>query len=828
MEQAVAPEGGPVRPPRGDSASRAAEFIARNAWGMLLAGLALVALCVPPAVRLYRDLQTDLRELLPKGAPAAVALAELEKRLGGLSQLSLVIQTDDPAAGRRFVDALSEKLRALPPEVVRFVRADVRAEKEFFTRHGALFASTAELETATRELSKAVGAQNPLAVQLDDDEAAPSAALPQEFLDKLAEAFDQTDRFPGGYLSDPSGHTFIVLVSPPGSSVSVDTDKTVFEAVDAQVRALNPAAFHPSLKVGYGGEIKEVLETQAALVHDIVVSTALVFLAVGAVLLLYFGTWWCLPLLGVPLLMGVIVTFAISRGVIHALNPNTAFLGSIIIGNGINAGIILLARYFEERRRMAAGAALAEALRGTWVATLAASGAAAASYGSLIVTGFRGFNQFGFLGVVGMLLCWLATYTFTPALIMLLERRRPFVPVRVPRGLALRLAHALSARARGTLVVCIVVSGLSAFAVSRFLPDPFEYDFDKLGSRQGEKNGAAYFNAHMDRVLKEHQSPQVILLDTPEQARVAAAALEQDARQDPTHLTAAVHSLQQLVPDDQPRRVELLKKLFAQLTPGVLRRVPEKNRGAVERILHGTELRPFTLDEVPLSLRRVFVERDGSSGKLVFVTPSLEHASKNAGRQQMTWARRVREVAVRAVPSARVAGSIILTSDIVSSITEDGLFSAGLSLLAVILLTLLALRSVRHAGWVIGSLLLGVLWLGALLQLFAMKLNFVNFVVLPITFGIGADYAVNLYQRYRQLGPGSAPQAVAASGWAVALCSATTIIGYAALLVADNRAIFSFGAAAVLGEITCLTAALVALPAALVIRDGERRAAPRS
>ena len=93
------------------------------------------------------------------------------------------------------------------------------------------------------------------------------------------------------------------------------------------------------------------------------------------------------------------------------------------------------------------------------------------------------------------------------------------------------------------------------------------------------------------------------------------------------------------------------------------------------------------------------------------------------------------------------------------------------------------------------------------------KLNFVNFVVLPITFGIGIDYAVNYYQRYRQAS--SPDQALAASGGAVALCSATTIIGYSALLVADNRAIFSFGLTAVIGEITCLSAALFALPAVL-------------
>jgi predicted RND superfamily exporter protein len=164
---------------------------------------------------------------------------------------------------------------------------------------------------------------------------------------------------------------------------------------------------------------------------------------------------------------------------------------------------------------------------------------------------------------------------------------------------------------------------------------------------------------------------------------------------------------------------------------------------------------------------------------------------------------------------------LVLVADIVTTITEDGRFAATLSFAAVALLTLLAMRGFRNAGWVLASLTLGTLWMMGALGAFHLKLNFVNFVVLPITFGIGVDYAVNLYQRARQGGGrrGSIEEALGSSGGAIALCSTTTIIGYATLLIADNRAIFSFGVTAVLGEITCLSAALIALPAALALRE---------
>src|SRR5207248_251829 len=182
-----------------------------------------------------------------------------------------------------------------------------------------------------------------------------------------------------------------------------------------------------SIQVGYGGEIRAVIEAQEALVRDLMVSSALVLVAVGLALILYYRTIRAVPLLVLPLFTGVSITFALSRAVIHYLNPNTAFLGSIIVGNGINAGIILLARYIEERRRGSpVDMALPVALRATWLATFAASAAAAASYGSLGAVSFRGFNQFAFMGFFGMLICWVSAYAMMPALIALQERFWPF------------------------------------------------------------------------------------------------------------------------------------------------------------------------------------------------------------------------------------------------------------------------------------------------------------------------------------------------------------------------------------------------------------------
>jgi len=96
------------------------------------------------------------------------------------------------------------------------------------------------------------------------------------------------------------------------------------------------------------------------------------------------------------------------------------------------------------------------------------------------------------------------------------------------------------------------------------------------------------------------------------------------------------------------------------------------------------------------------------------------------------------------------------------------------------------------------------------------RLNFLNFVALPLTFGIGVEYAINLYDRVRALN-GDIAGSIQSVGGAIAACSLTTMLGYGTLLFGDNLALRSFGKYAVIGELSCLCTALLVLPAGLTL-----------
>jgi hypothetical protein len=61
----------------------------------------------------------------------------------------------------------------------------------------------------------------------------------------------------------------------------------------------------------------------------------------------------------------------------------------------------------------------------------------------------------------------------------------------------------------------------------------------------------------------------------------------------------------------------------------------------------------------------------------------------------------------------------------------------------------------------------------------------------------------------------------------VALCSYTTVVGYASLLFSDQQALQSFGHLAVSGEIACVAGALLVLPALLHVMERKKGVARR-
>jgi predicted RND superfamily exporter protein len=810
---------------------------------VLLAICALAALVgAVGTVRLYSDLRTDVSELLPVTTRSARDLRAVTDRVGGFAQITVVLHGADALTMQVFADDLADALAADDSGLVRWVEYRVDDIVDFYRPRLLLFPEKGELESLRDALRARVAWERA-------NEAGSARGAPPDvarIVERMAEGKREllSGRFASGYyLGDVAGHApgekmkilalIVRMTGKPDDHARVARfDRVVREAVDR----LDPKGVDPSLEVSYAGAVTSSLLEHDALAEDLLWATTLVILAVAGAVIVYNRTWKAVFAVGIPLVAAAFATFGLADLVVGNLNSNTAFLGSIVVGNGINVGLILFARYLEERRHgKDAFPAMVVAVGDTWLATLTAALAAGASYASLLSTDFRGFAQFGLIGGMGMALSWVFAYAMMPPLVLAWERRWPIprASQRPARPLfTLAVSHLIERAPRVTALAAAAVTVLAAIFVVAFARDPFEYDFRKLRSEAAlAEDGVARWDARVDSLFGDHLTPTVILGRDEQEARRIARAIEAHRRTHPDGTIGQVLSIASFVPERQEEKLPVIREIRALATPENLAFLPPDRRLLVEKVLPPEDLRPFGAADLPPSLRRRITELDGRVG-----TPVLVHQAGKIdvwdGREVLRFAAELRSIPLP--PDAPVASMLLLLADVLHSIARDGPRATLISLGGVVLLVVVAfgarrrtLRPHADAAWVLLALGVGVLWFGGLAGALGLKLNMLSFIALPITFGIGVDYATNIFQRRRVDQARSISDVVRTTGGAVALCSVTTILGYSSLLVARNQALISFGVLADLGEVACLAAALVALPAVLRWREIARpRLAP--
>lgn len=788
-------------------------WINRRRWQVLAAGALLTMASVWCASRL--ELRASLEELLPGGDPGAHAMHEAQRRMGTMAKLIVVVSSADRSANVAAAAAVAETVRGLGPDWVEGAYWRLTEVRSFLDRYRWLYAEQTLLEDVRDRLRLDIAAhENPLFVPLDEP---PSWSALERRLDGAARMSALPE---DGTLTTAAGDPVAVVVVPARASAN---EEELFHRVR---RAVDKLSLPAGVSVRYSGEIASAVEERAAMAGDLFVTSLLVSILVAAIVGLYFGRLRAVPLVAVPTFAGAIVSMGLAWLVFGGVNSATAFLGAIIIGNGINYPIIILARYEEERRqRRPLDEALSHTLQGTMMPTLLAALAAALAYGSLGLTHFRGFSQFGLIGAVGMIACWLASVTLLPALLLVVDRRSQCVVRLEPRWRA-NLGAPFARLAGWPWVPLTVGAGLSLVslvALPRYLGDPFEYDLRRLRMVQ---TGPAP-EKPLDPLMGRYLTPSLLLASSREQADEAAGLIRRRAKQSPGAVEHVV-TLNDLVPGtpaEQLRKIAVIEEIRRLLARPAFRLLDDEARAQLERYHPPVGLRPIGEEDLPALIRRPFLEANGQLGRVVLVFSPAQGFSLYDGRDLLRLAQLVGTVELGDGHTLHAAGRPMVFASMLRSIAQDGPRATAAAALAVAAVALLLLGWSRGSLIIMAMLLVGVLWMIGAAALLHLRVNFLNFVALPITFGIGIDYAANVYLRYRQIDGrrGAVASALASTGGAVALNSATTVIGYGTLLATHSRALRSFGALAIIGELACLTVALLVLPALLTVARRRSR-----
>ena len=558
--------------------------------------------------------------------------------------------------------------------------------------------------------------------------------------------------------------------------------------------------------------------------------------------------------------------------VVGQLNVFSVMFVSIVVGLGIDYGIYLLYGYEEELARGASlDRAFSSAAARTGPGILLGALTAAGTFFVLRLTDFSGIGEFGVVSGIAVLASFLSMVTLFPALLILVVRRRPEVPMRTlrtPLEADAKWLVRITTRPIPILATAAAFTVLAAFAAWRIGFD------DNLLHLQARGTESVMWEERTLATVGRSGVSAITTAATPAELQRKQEALARLSS------VAKVESLLTLVPDDQAEKIAIIGQFAPLVAPvrigtpdplrptslreplkvlqrrlGIIlaglgespsRRDVEETLRRVQVLLHrladhdataiGPPLnqlqnelfrdfadrlqsfqqsltpRTVTVADIPWSVRERFVGATGQYRIRIF--PAVD-----------IWER---EGATRFVADLRtvdpdVTGAPITSYEAIRFIRRGYLQGALYAFVLVTVITGALRRSASGTALALTPLALGVLWTLGLMRLFDLEFNLANVWAVPLIIGAAVEYGVNIYIRSREVGRTGGPMLPRSTVLAVILNGLTTISGFGSLMVAHHRGMWSLGLLLSIGTAVSLVASLGVLPALMRLFPGRLR-----
>ena len=857
-----------------------------------------------PRFRALKEITTDFGgDILPVVLSISAADASDPKKVGELkafgdllaSELAIVGLSDDDQKALR--DRLGDAAVPKPPQawlrqVECRVGADARAELRGLiqTQPQLIFKLDDILELERRfEATALAQRMKDIRIKLEDLPPLEKEQLMRDPLE-LRALFQKTLQSGGaqeqsmassdGYFLSKDNTTLLVLARPDRSSNNVLYNRLLIEACQrAENRAIeafrdkNPQALlrlslkgalysqlkqgespNPTLAVGVTGLHALSVENEQSLKRDVLEGTVVAFMALVVVFVVAYRSLKLTFQITITLILAAIVTLAIAgltRGRVGVLG---AGFTSILIGTGVDYGIMVYGtfRKLREREGMDSRAAIVQTLIRRGPGIFMACITTVVGFLGLAVVDFQAIAEFGLLTGIGLLASSILMFVFFP---MLLARSgsdtRPEKPA-TPLGLR-TLGRFVSRPAGRTIALTLGSISLLAciwliafqppleIGMENFLGVRFDPDIGNLRNRAApasvlrdrimEKFNLAFADI---RIIVEAASEEEALKGLEEVQRRAAPFVQSgdvkpggNLLQFVPNLAHQDDALSKLVTLDLPAKSVAFvdaaqlefgaksKRAFAQFikTLGDMAvNTRQAHRVTIADCLNssaGRFLSPFArIDSSPTN---------PTTPRIRLVSYFYPKELQYSEEWLLAFAHSV-EDPQPAQSQVRIAAARFVGFELKHSVIRDMEWIFALVALVVTVLVLYPLRSVKLALLAMLPLAFSFLFvLGGVAfaerMHWELSLNYINLMIFPILMGSAVDYGIYMvFDRYSGRFA-NVEEVVAETGHSLLLCCATTLGGYGSMIVGSNSGLTSFGWTAILGYLGALFAAIVVLPA---------------
>ena len=611
-------------------------------------------------------------------------------------------------------------------------------------------------------------------------------------------------------------------------------------------------SFYPDLKVRITGEIALEYEELQSVTRS--AAWAGVFSLILVCLSLSVGLRSLKLMLAtlVTLIIGLILTAGFATLAVGHLNLISIAFAVLYIGLGVDYAIHLCLRYRDFVQKQIPNAkALTESIRSVGPSIILCAVSTAIGLYAFIPTDYAGVSELGIIAGTGMFIGLVVTLSVLPAIFSLspLCSPKPLMGHFPEWVYDLPFKYALLIKSFSIALIVLVPVFLLEV----------EFDSNPVNLRDPNTESVSTFK----ELLESSDASPFVLTMLASDAKSAVASAKRFEQLSTVKSAVTVFDF---VPDDQEEKLAIIEDLDFILGSqlGVFDKSPEggKNRQALEKLLAKVNLHIEI--EGPSVSKALLMVQNQLSLFLGIIDSQPEHASVLLSRLETSllgWL----PTSMTAIHTGLQASTFGLT-DIPKSlfhrwVSEDGIYRvqivpkkdlndsanlkefveevqgvnqnvAGLpvgdqasgiavvlafqqafigALLAIALLLMIILRSVKDALLVLFLLILAGSLTGAATVVLESPFNFANIIALPLLLGLGVDSCIHVVHRARTLTTVNPLRTSTARG--VVFSSLTTLFSFSSLAFTPHLGTASMGLLLTIGILFTLFSTLLVLPA---------------
>ena len=595
------------------------------------------------------------------------------------------------------------------------------------------------------------------------------------------------------YYVSENGKIFLLNMILNGSIESADQRTVIFDGLyEILDNVQDSKSDYDKLEVGFTGSMAVIdYEGDKMAMEDVMVTFFITFILILILLFVSFRSISLPAFTLIPLIIGIIITAGIIQLTYGALNMAAAFFAVLLLGLGIDFGIHLLTRFTEE---MNGENDVAKAFRKTSINTgkaiVLGSVTTAVAFGALIFSKTGGMHQMGIVLAIGLIVTMLCVLFILPALVTLRLRRGKLKEKMHKKAKFNALAQLGRASKKYAVVFVIILIIFGVFIAIEAQNLEINEDIHELQP----KTVPSY--KQLEKVKENFNYTEDYLLVIAEGYDELVNSVE-GFRTIPEIME--VESILDYLPQNQSDKLAIINQA-KQLNPEFCN-------------ISWLNIKSMSWRDLPLEVQKNWVTNIDEPGNERFLIRIKAYGNVWADDYRKELLNEMEEV------NPNISGRAVAFTVLIDVITDDVIWVSIFAVIPIIVIVYIGFRTKNpvYAILAMVPVLVGVGSILALADYVGLDLNMISIMMIPLVIGIGIDDGIHILHRYKEEGKGSLPKVVQHTGKAILLTTATTCLAFSSFLVASHPGMRPMGGTPVLGLIMAFIAAIIFLPALIVL-----------